>query len=133
MPDRDTFLGAIDGAYACRVKGDKAGVAAYLAPGATIRIAGEGSLLANAATGGGPAMPTVEALMDAFEFHDLERVDAVVDGDKAAVLWKVTASYAGGEKVSTELYDLWTIGADGKLTSLLQFVDTALAAKLTGA
>jgi ketosteroid isomerase-like protein len=133
MPDRKTFLCIIDAVLAARTSGDKAGVAKHFADHATIRIAGQDSLLSHMTTGGGPAVPTAEALMDAFRFHHFERLDAVVEGDKAAVLWKVEVSYAGGQPVTTEIYDLWTMGADGKLTSVVQFVDTALAAKLTGA
>jgi ketosteroid isomerase-like protein len=131
MPDRATFLDIIDGAYACRMKGDKAGVAAFVAPGATFRIPGDRSLMPNVEAGGGAAMPTIGHLIDDFTFHDVERLDAIVDGDKAAVLWKLTVSYRGGEPVTTEVCDIWTVDADGKMTSLLQFVDTSLVAKLT--
>ena len=65
--------------------------------------------------------------------YDLERLDAIVEGDKAAVRWKLTVSYHGGEPVTTEACDIWTLDADGKMASLLQFVDTSLVAKLAGA
>ncbi len=133
MPDRETILGAIDALYAHRLRGDKDGVAAFFAPHATFRISGHGVLTPKLATGGGAAMPTIETLIEDFTFHQQRRLDAVVEGDKAVVIWEATLSYRGGERVTTEICDLWTVGADGKFTSLLQFVDTALAVSLTEA
>lgn len=132
MPDRAQVLSIIDEAYACRVRGDKAAVAAFVAANATFRINGDASLMPNVATGGA-AMPTIGHLIDDFKFHEVERLDAIVEGDKAAVRWRIRLSYQDGEPVTTEACDLWTFGPDGKMTSLLQFVDTSLVAKLSAA
>ena len=133
MPDRAQILKTIDDAYAARATGDKAAVRTFLAPGASFRLAGDPAMLpkVRSALEGLDAAGAIDALIDAFTFHRQERLNAVVDGNKAAVHWRVTLSSAGGEKVTTELYDLWTIDEAGKLTSLTQFADTALIAALT--
>jgi len=132
MADRAAFLAAIDETYRLRAAGDKAAVQAHLAADAQFRLAGDATLMPGVATGPGHAPPAIAALIDTFVFHEHERLNAIVEGDQAAVHWRVTVSRPGGQKVSTELYDLWTIGKDGKLTSVLQFVDTALVVRLMG-
>jgi ketosteroid isomerase-like protein len=49
----------------------------------------------------------------------------VVEGRRAAVMWRATLSVAGEAPYETELFDLWELDADGQLLSLVQFVDTA--------
>lgn len=132
MPDRAAILNTIDQLYARRTANDKAGVNALLAPGATYRIGADPTLVPMMPVGPTDARAAIRALIDAVEFHHVERLEAVVDGDKAAVMWRVELSPAGGARVTTQLYDLWTMGEDGKLTSLVQFGDTALMAKLLG-
>ena len=126
MPDRDEILGIIDEAYETRARGDKAALAKYWAPAATYRLAGAANLLPTVPVGPHEANAAVDALIDLFRFHDLERLDAVVDDGKAAIHWRVTVSTGDRAPVKTELYDLWTFDAAGKLTSLTQFTDTAL-------
>jgi ketosteroid isomerase-like protein len=128
MTDRDTMLRTIDELYARRVAGDKAGIAAMLAPGATFRIAGDA--IRGVPQGPGPAARSIAELIDEFVFHEIRRVDAVVEGNKLAVLLNARISRVGGEEINAELYDLWTFGADDKVTSGLQFGDTALVARL---
>jgi len=132
MPDREAILRTIDEGYARRAAGDKAGVAAVLAPDATFRVAGDLSEMPWAPSYDRGAMPAIETLMDNFHFHAIERIGEIVEADKAAIHWRVTLSYNGGPQATTELYDFWTVRPDGKLGSLVQFADTALIARLSG-
>ena len=91
------------------------------------RIAGEEGSIPGVPKSGS-AMAKISEMINTFHLHSIERVDAVVEGNKAAVLWRVILTYNDGEKVNAELCDLWTIGDDGKFTSLLQFGDAALVA-----
>jgi len=125
--DRDEILHIIDSVYTARKAGDKEAVAAYWAPDAIFRLAGEASLMSAVVPAGtGGAKDAVDALIDRFQFHELERLSAVVEGNMAAIHWRVTFSTAGCAPLTTEISDLWTIGEDGKAVSLLQFTDTAL-------
>jgi ketosteroid isomerase-like protein len=129
MLDRDEILHRIDEAYAARARGDKAEVERLWAPGATFRLPGEKALLEPFPTGLS-AVATVNDLIDLITFLDFERLDAVVEGRKAAVHWRVKLVMGHRKPVTTELYDLWSFDEDGRVTSLLQFCDTALVASM---
>ena len=129
MIGRETILATIDGAYAARMRGDKQAVAQYWEPEATYRLAGEASMMPAVPVGPGDAMKAVDALIDLFEFHALERVDAIVEGHSAAVHWRARVS-AGGQHFDAELFDLWQFSERGKVVSLLQFTDTALIVRM---
>jgi ketosteroid isomerase-like protein len=129
MLDRQAILQRIDDAYATRTRGDKAALKEFWAPEATFRLAGEPAML-KPLHGGPDAAVSVDRLIDLVTFHEFTRLDAVVDGYKAAVLWRVQLSVGQGKRVTTELYDLWEFNDEGKAVSVLQFCDTALLASL---
>jgi len=130
MLTRDQIIDTIDWAYATRVRGDKAALAALWAEGATYGLGGEPTLIPRFPTGPGDAEPAVRDLIDLFTFHEVERIDDIVEGDRAAILWRVTLSRGDGECVTTQVSQLWTFTDDGKVLSLREFGDTALIAKL---
>ncbi len=126
MLDRAQILQIIDKAYETRIRGDKAALAPFWSPGATYRLAGVADMLPSFPVGPSEAHSAVPAIIDLVRFHDLEQLQALVEGNSAAVHWRVTFSTQGKEPVTTEMYDLWSFDEDGKVTSLLQFTDTAL-------
>jgi ketosteroid isomerase-like protein len=132
MLDRDQVLKIIEDGYAARVRGDKAALARFWAAGAQFRIVGAEALAPQIPRAQGEAEPTVAELMDRVTFSGLERLDAVVEGHKAAVLWRVDASVDGKPPVKMELLDLIELDADGKVASLTQFGDTATMVRMLG-
>ena len=123
---RDELLMIIDAAYGARASGNPAELEGFWAPGATFELAGDNGLLADfPADGCGPGHQSVAALMELVEFKAFERIDAVVEGRRAAVLWHAVVSFAGREPFGTMLCDLFEVDAEGKVSSVLQFVDTA--------
>lgn len=130
MPDRDRILAAIDEAYAARTRGDKEALARFWAPDATFRLAGEGSLLDPLPKGAAAAGPAVGELIDLIRFHDYRRLEAVVEGSRAALRWRISCSIDGGPVETTEISEFWEFDEEGRATSLLQFVDTALLAEM---
>jgi ketosteroid isomerase-like protein len=129
MIEREAILATIDAAYAARMRGDKEAVAQYWEPEATYRLAGESTMMPAVPVGPGDAMKAVDALIDLFEFHEIERVNAVVAGLSAAVHWRIKVS-TGGQVFDAELFDLWQFSERGKAISLLQFTDTALIVRM---
>lgn len=117
--DRATMVQTIDAAYAARQRGDVAAIAAMLSPGATFRMVGVSAGPEDAAT-------AIEQLIDQFHFAELERLDALVDGDRVAARVRISASTGGGRHVESELFDLWRFDADGKIVELVEFADTGL-------
>lgn len=129
--ERDQVLAVIDDAYAARAANDGPALSRIWAEGATFEIAGEASLLEHfpGSTGPEDSEPAVEALMRFVAMSNVERLQAVVEGLKAATLTRATISFAGQEPFETLLFDLWELDPAGKVRSLHQFVDTARVAK----
>ncbi|HYG47309.1 MAG TPA: nuclear transport factor 2 family protein [Allosphingosinicella sp.] len=130
MPDRDKILATLDGGLAARARGDKAAMAAFLAPGATFRIAGDRSAFGQVRPGPARARDVLGDLVDLISFHDYERLDTIVEGDRAAVRWRIDFSIGGGPVATTEILDLWTFDEEGRIADLVQFVDTALLERM---
>lgn len=130
MPDRDRILAAIDKAYSDRKAGDTAALESFWAPGATFRIAGEPSLLPPLRTGCAAAGEAVAELIHLIRFHDYRLLDAIVEGNRAALRWEIDCSIGSGPVYTTEIAEFWEFDEDLKAKSLLQFVDTAQLADM---
>lgn len=125
MLNREDALQTIEAAYAARASGDKAALATYWAEGAQFRIAADANFLKNVPLSADTPMDAIGELIDKFEFSELERVAAVVEGKKVAVHWAVTVRFADGAPVRTELMDMIDLDDDGQITAFVQFADTA--------
>jgi ketosteroid isomerase-like protein len=125
-----SILKTIDQFWDARMAGDKAAVHTFLAPQATYEMIGAKAIADPIAVGPAPAGPAADRLMDDFKFHSLERITAVVEGRKAAVVSKLEVSFRGGTPVVTESCDVWEFDESGKVTSIKQFVDTDLVRRM---
>lgn len=125
MLDRDTVLKTIDDAYAARVRGDKDALARYWAEDASFKIVGDPAPFKTLTFETHQPMNAISDLIDKFEFSDLTRISALVDGNRAAIRWEVTVTVHGCEPIRTELLDLVDLDEQGRITSFVQFADTA--------
>ena len=135
MTARDDIEAILRAAYAARVEGDLDGTLRAFADGVHFSLAGSAaaSPVPVGATGIAAVRELMRRLVESFRFHDARMVDLVVEGEKAAVHWHVRVSAAsGGDPVETDLMDPVEF-RDGKIVSLRQFADTALASRLLGA
>ena len=124
--DREQVLGIVEMAYDARRRGDAEAVSRIWAEGATFELAGQKDLLgAYPAAGPMAAQRAAEEIIALIGMHSLTRLQAVVEGTKAAILWRAKLSFGGREEYDTLLYDLWELDETGKVRSLLQFADTA--------
>ncbi len=130
MPDRASILKTIDKFWEARLAGDKAAVRSFFSPDATYEMVGAKAFADPATVGPSPFGPAADRLVDAFRFDSVERVTAIVDGPRAAVVIRVQVSFRGGAPVTSEACDLWEFDAAGKATSLRQFVDTDLVHRM---
>ena len=130
MPTREQILDAIDAGYAARTRADKAALADFWAPGAVFDIAGEMSLLPPFPKGPAAAGEAVGELIDLIRFHDYRRLDAIVEGNRAALRWEIDFSIGTSPVTTTQISEYWEFDDDCRATSLLQFVDTALLGKM---
>lgn len=126
MLERTEILRIIDEAYAARMRSDKAALARYWAPDATYRMSCDpGSLPVDVPVGPCDADQSTSKLVDMFQFHEMERLDVVIEGNRAALHWRIAVSTPDKPQISTEIAEFWEFTDDGKAKSLTQFVDTA--------
>jgi len=115
--------------YAARVDGDIDALSQLFAEDAVFQIAGspEYSMLASLAEGHETVMSLMRTIVDTFSLSDVAILDLLVEGNKAAVRWRATVHVmTTGQTVTTEIAAFIEI-AGGKVVSLIEFVDTALA------
>jgi ketosteroid isomerase-like protein len=132
MTDRSQIETLLKQAYAARKRGDVDGVCACFSEQPTFTMAGarETSPIAVQAVDGSTFRTLMAGLIGTFEWLDQQILAMMIDGSDVAVHWRGRIrSTLSGEEVVTELVDVLKI-SDGKIQSLVEFCDTALAAKL---
>lgn len=130
MLDRETILRVVEKVYAARLRGDKETMRGYFSPGSVFRIAGQSHLMGGMPFGPVDAVTAIEGLIDLFQFHRMDRQQVLIDGATVVIRWMVETSSAGGPRVETELCDIWALDEEGKITSIVEFGDTALIAQM---
>ena len=132
MTDRSKVEKLLTDAYAARKRGDVEAVCGYFAENPSFVLAGarETSPIAVQSTDGATFRTLMSGLVTTFEWLDQQILSMIIEGPKAAVYWRGRIRSAlTGEVVVTEFVDVITV-RDGKIQSLIEFTDTALAAKL---
>jgi ketosteroid isomerase-like protein len=127
--DRTEIEAFVRKLYAARVDGDIDALSQLFAEDAVFQIAGspEYSMLASLAEGHEMVMSLMRTIVDTFSLSDVAILDFLVDGNKAAVRWRATVHVmTTGQTVTTEIAAFIEM-ANGKVVSVIEFVDTALA------
>lgn len=122
----------VEGFYRSRLANDVDECLKYFAPDANCRIAGspEASPVAVSANDESSLRRHLSELIAAWDWRAHEVESMTVDGDRAAVHFRLTTAFKPtGDVVSTEVVDLFTV-RNGKIVSFVEFVDTALVAKV---
>ena len=136
MTDANTIREAIRSTYRARVQGDLEGTVALFADDAVFDFNGEGVGLPNMGTAvrGKPAIRLLMTeFIDSFRMSDWEEVSLVVEGDKAALHWRVTVTFTqNGRSEKFDVFDLLTF-RDGKIVYFRQSTDTAKIREMLGA
>ena len=135
MSERDAIEQLIKTAYDARVRGDVEEVMHHFADGATFELAGcpVSSPVAMSVCGTDPVRNAMAGLVERFAFSDMKPVTTVIEGDQAVIHWKARVrATATGQEAETEFVDILRV-QDGKIVSLKQFVDTALASRMVAA
>jgi ketosteroid isomerase-like protein len=135
MSDRGEVERLILDAYQARRGGDLAAVGEIFASEMSFKLAGSPSASAVAVSVSGiqDFQSVVKGMTKTFDWVDQTILSMVVEGPKAAVHWRGNLrSMVTGEMVETEMIDLFEV-RDGKILSLIEFCDTALAARMMSA
>jgi ketosteroid isomerase-like protein len=133
MADRASIENVIRDAYAARMTKDLDAIMRIFTPDAAFHLVGSPAVFAGAMRFKGEAnlRAGIGALIASFDFLEQRLITSVIEGNKAAMHWGLRFRHnPTGEIHETELFDLWTIEG-GRVVSLVQFCDTALAAQLT--
>jgi ketosteroid isomerase-like protein len=132
MASREAIIETIYRAYDARAKGDIDAVMAAFHPEAVFELKGEKTVLAvaGAVQGHANVRSTLTGLIENFEFIKRDIVDAMVEGDRAAVHSRVKIRFVPKDIVFTsEMLDIFRF-QDGKIIELVEFADTALIKSL---
>ena len=123
---RDDMLAKVEAAYQARRTGDFAALEAIVAPDAAFTTAGDETLVAHLPGARGAGVHgAARALFDTIELRTLDRLQAVAEGNKVAILWRTTAAVPDRDPFETLMFDLWEFDDSGKICRGTQFVDTA--------
>jgi ketosteroid isomerase-like protein len=132
MTDRGEIEALVRGLCAARVAGDMDVLRRGYADNATFRIAGSptwGALTAPL-TGHANVMARFESMIANVALDDFAILDLFVDGNRAAVRWRATMREAETKDQSTTEIAQFLEVEHGQVTSLVEFLDTAMAMKL---
>ena len=130
--ERTMIERTIKDAYAARKRGDVDSIVKMFTDDAHFQLAGAyvTSPVAVETMSSGDLKAALTALVATFEWLEQDIQSILVEGDKAAVHWRgKIRSTVTGEVVDTELVDLFEL-KDGRISSFVEFCDTALAARL---
>jgi ketosteroid isomerase-like protein len=132
MTDRQAIENLLEELYAARVRGDLETITRLFAANATFQVAGtdDASPMPTLVKGNAGITSLMQGMITNFEVSDFTILEMLIDGPSAAVRWQATFMYTKtGRMFATELADFITV-AGGKVVSFIEFLDTALAAKV---
>jgi ketosteroid isomerase-like protein len=117
-----------------RKANDIEGCLAHFSPDATFRMAGSAaaSRIAGRYQGTAALRQILSALIADWEWQSANINSITSQDDRVAIHFHLTAVFKPKQApVDTEIVDILTL-RDGKITSFVEFVDTALVAQITG-
>lgn len=132
MTGSSDIEGLIRGLCAARVAGDMDVLRRGYADNATFRIVGspEWGKLTAPLVGHATIMARFEAMIAGFALTDFAILNLFVDGNQAAVRWRATVRDAKAKDDSTTEVAQFVEVENGKIVSLVEFLDTAYALSL---
>ncbi len=122
----------VRGLCAARAAGDMDTLRQGYAGNATFRIAGSpaGGALTAPLTGHAEIMARFESNIASLPLGDFAIVDLLVEGNQAAVRWRATVRGANSKDESTSEIAQFLEVENGKVVTLVEFLDTAFAANV---
>ena len=123
---RDDMVAKVEAAYEARRSGRFQDLEAIVSPGAAFTTAGDDTLVAHLPGARGAGVHgAARALFETIELRTLDRLDAIAEGNRVAILWRTTAVVPGSDAFETLMFDLWEFDDSGRICRGTQFVDTA--------
>ena len=123
---RDDMIAKVEAAYHARRFGKLETLHEIVAEDAAFTYAGDHALMAGVPGAGELGVhQAAQQLFETIELRTLDRIEAVAEGDKVAILWRTTVAVPDAEPFETLMFDLWEFDATGKICRGTQFLDTA--------
>jgi ketosteroid isomerase-like protein len=135
MSNREDIDRLLRDAYDARRRGDIDALLRIFSDDVRFQLAGtpQASAVAAKVSGREDFRSLLTGLVRTFELLDHKILSMTVEGDSATVHWRAKfRSSVTNEEIETELADVIKI-KDGKISSFIEFCDTALAARMMGA
>ena len=133
MAERGQIETLLNAVYAARARSDVAAIVELATPDIHFEIAGSAkTLVATQADGKERFGAALDELVKTFELIDYEIQNMTIDGSNVTVHWRPTfRSTVTGETAETEIVDVIRM-EDARIASIVEFCDTALAARMMG-
>lgn len=134
MGNRQDIERLLRDAYDARLRGDIEAMLRVFSDDVRFQVAGaeKASAVATEVSGREQFRSLLVQLVRTFELLEHKILTMTVDGDSATVHWRAKfRSSVTQEVVETELVDVIKLH-DGRITSFIEFCDTALASRLMG-
>lgn len=116
-----------------RLEGSLEGCLEHFSEKAEFQLAGspEASQVVGKVSGRGELRELLAMLFATWRWERVDFLKVITDGDEAAVRYELKATFVPtGTAIETEIMDHFVFDAEGRIVSVTQFVDTALAQKL---
>lgn len=133
MTEREKIQALLSDVYAARARNDVPAILKSCTPDVRYQMAGSGETFAAAKAEGQAEFSVVlDTLFKTFELIDYQIQGITVDGSNATVHWRGNfRSGVTGETAETEIVDVIRVH-EGRIVSVIQFCDTALAHRMMG-
>jgi ketosteroid isomerase-like protein len=129
---REDMLAKVEAAYHARRFGDLTTLHEIVAEDAVFTYAGDHALMDGVPGVGELGVhQAAKQLFEGIKLRSLERVEAVAEGNRVAILWRTTVVVPGREPFETLMFDLWEFDENGRICKGTQFVDTAKLIEVT--
>ena len=133
--DREQIKNHVNNFYDTRSHNSAAEVLALFASDAQIRLAGavDASRIAHQTTTPDELSDSVSDLVGTWTWINVDLLSVLIEGNSAAARYIIHAKHKpSGQEITAECMDQFFFDNTGKITELIEFVDTAKVAQLDG-
>lgn len=130
--ERSTVEEVVRGMYQARINNDVNGCRAFFSQDAHLALVGEDEGVFQSKD----ELPAniddkIAALVNAWQWIEMNKLRLLVDGNQVASLYELTTVFTPtGETITTSISDHLVVDEHLKISELIEFVDTALVARL---
>ena len=133
--NREDIREAVEQVYEARLRNEVAPCMECFSDEMSFQLAGSATAsgIALAVSGREPFRELLESLVATWQWHKVDVIAVLIDGQEAAVRYDLTATFTPADRmIHTQIMDHLVFDSRLKLVQFTQFVDTALVHQLMG-